>query len=219
MKKVIASMALLLFLGASGTPWAQEEQVEGERAALAAVDSLGLIFNTTDILFEMESFRGGIGAELGLQRFAIRGWLDLEFQTQFNPFSFTLGGAFKKRILPGRVSPYGGGYLEIGFAHLRTGSDPSYWYRTNALVMTLGGMLGVEVFVFDFLSLFAEYALPFEIKYTHTAESIAGSETVTNDWDYGMDIGLGNSARIGIVVYLIQKNPPPPWKRPGDDKT
>lgn len=212
MKKVVLSFAVLLLLGASGTLSAQERQSEAGGAAADFVESIGLIFNTADILFEMESFRGGVGAEFGFERFLVRGWLDLFIHTGFNPFAFTVGGAFKKQIFPGRVSPYGGGYLEIGFSHLRTGTDDANWTRVNSLPITIGGMLGVEVFVLDFLSLFVEYDLSLELKYLNTRISTAGEETVTQQWDYTFDVGLGNSARIGIVIYLVQKNPPPPWR-------
>jgi hypothetical protein len=64
---------------------------------------------------------------------------------------------------------------------------------------------GVELFIFDFLSVFAEYNLAISLAMNIERVSSAGSISATGEFAYNMDLGMGNNAKIGIVVYLRRK--------------
>jgi len=202
MNKLILVCAILIGLKAAAGLQAQDLESEVMPEPPGHPASLGLIFNTANILLEPESFRGGLGLEMGFERYTVRGWVDLFAYTEFNPFSVTLGAAVKKSFLPGRVAPYLGAFLESGFSQIRSGIDADNWTRVDTLPLTVGGLLGVEVFLLDFVSLFVEYDLAFQLYYTNTTVSIAGSQTATGSWEYTLDLGMGNNSRIGFVIYL-----------------
>jgi len=167
---------------------------------------LGVIFNTNDILLDLESYQGGVGAKIGLGQYVLRPMADILLNTDFNPFSLTLGAVLEKHILPGPVSLYWGPSLEMGVTILNNRFDADNWTQNIAWeLLSAGCVAGFELFIFDFLSVFAEYNLALTLGLNTDRMSVAGVESSTTEFTYKLDLGLGNSAMFGIVVYLTRK--------------
>ena len=167
---------------------------------------LGVIFNTNDILLDLESYQGGVGAKIGLGQYVLRPMADILLNTDFNPFSLTLGAVLEKHILPGPVSLYWGPSLEMGVTILNNRFDADNWTQNIAWeLLSAGCVAGFELFIFDFLSVFAEYNLALTLGLNTDRMSVAGVKNSTTEFTYKLDLGLGNSAMFGIVVYLTRK--------------
>ena len=69
---------------------------------------------------------------------------------------------------------------------------------SSTLNFSLGAVAGVEVFIADFLSLFAEYTL--EADFDNTTDF----QTSQSTFDYLISTKMGNNAQIGVVVYLMR---------------
>ena len=50
-----------------------------------------------------------------------------------------------------------------------------------------------------------EYNLALNLGLSFNRVSVAGSVSTTHEFTYNLDLGLGNSAKFGIVLYLIRK--------------
>jgi hypothetical protein len=154
-------------------------------SAGAQAQKWGLVFNLWDVATESVASSDGISAGLGVkywiaEKMALRGLLDFEHASNSaadtSSTYFGLSAAFEYHFKTGKVSPYAGGLVGVG---ILTGD-------TNDLALTLGGLLGVELRVMDALGLFAEYALSMYV----------------NEPDFQLELGAGNNASIGVVVYL-----------------
>ncbi len=176
----VLGLVVLLAFGVAMAAGAQGKKMDlGDQ-------KLGIIFNVPDILMGVESAADGLMAGLGLKywlkdKTALRGLLEF---TLYNPgagtttTTFGLDGAFEYHFVKGKVSPYTGAIAGIEITSV-TGSPV-------AMGLILGGILGVEVRVLDYLGLFAEYNL--RIFYS--------------DPEFDLILGMGNNASLGVVVYL-----------------
>ena len=197
---------VLLVLGCvAAFPAGKTSLFSGGKPAAGERD-LGVIFNTNDILLDLESYQGGVGAKIGLGQYVLRPMADILLNTDFNPFSLTLGAVLEKHILPGPVSLYWGPSLEMGVTILNNRFDADNWTQNIAWeLLSAGCVAGFELFIFDFLSVFAEYNLALTLGLNTDRMSVAGVESSTTEFTYKLDLGLGNSAMFGIVVYLTRK--------------
>jgi hypothetical protein len=185
-----------------------DEQIIGESLKPAPWNhDLGVILSTQSLLFDIDSYQGGIGAKISVGQFVVRGMADLLINTDFNPFSITLGATLEKHFLHGPISPYWGVFAEAGFTQLKTEFDADNWTRQITLPFTVGGLIGIEIFIFDFLSLFVEYGLPLTLGIETTQASVGGSVTSSSKFIYKVDLGLSNQSMIGIVLYFTRKKP------------
>jgi hypothetical protein len=173
-------------------------------AYLRTVD-IGIIFNTDSLLLDYESYQGGIGAKLYDGPLAYRLTTDLYLSTISESRAITLGLGAEYHFSNGRVSPYAGGYVLGSFAKARDEATSQSWTETRTIDMGFGGILGVELFVTRFLSLFAEYDLGLTYSSVSTTESIAGQRNTTQTADWTLDLGVGNESKIGIVIYLYRE--------------
>lgn len=151
---------------------------------------LGVIFNTSDLLLDLESYQAGLGAKIGWGDLCLRGLFDFTVNGSSQSFALNVGAAFEYHLIPGPISPYvgasaGGGYM--------TQSN-----ITSAATFSLGALAGVEVFIMDFLSVFAEYAL--EADFTNTTDLQSSQKT----FDYLINTKMGNNAKLGIVIYFMR---------------
>ena len=134
---------------------------------------------------------------------ALRFLGDLFYSNSANTASGTIGVTYEKHFRPGRVSPYWGGFINAGFISQKSEIDPDNWTKDTTFPLSTGGVLGVEFFIMDFLSIFAEYSLSFEGNISSTATSTAGSITKTDPvLNYSIDSGIGNNSSIGVVIYM-----------------
>ncbi len=170
-------------------------------------NNLGLIYNIdladTDFIPNPESYQGGIGVKYYiLKKLAYRGLLNIIRMGNEGSISLTLGNAAEYHFLNGRVSPYIGGLLDIGYMKVRSEVDSDNWTENVMSSVTFGPVIGTEIFILSFLSLFVEYEFVFERAKNTTRTSVAG--VVTEDSSKGVDIqtGFGNESMIGITLYL-----------------
>ena len=135
-----------------------------------------------------------------------RGMVDVLLNTGINPFSISLGGVLERHFLPGPLSVYSGPSLETGVTISTNKINSDNWTQDIALpFLTVGGVFGIEVFIFDFLSVFVEYQATFALGLDIYRVSTSGSVSSTTDFTYEFDVGLGNSGMFGIVFYLMRR--------------
>jgi len=173
---------------------------------------LGILFSTSDILLDLEGYpHGGIGAKINLKDsrdWMLRGTADLLLQNEFDPFSISLGAAFENHLWPGPISLYWGPTAETGFTtELGYKIDDDNWSRTSTWPLSLGCVLGIELFLFEFLSIFLEYQAALDLGLTTTRISTGGSVSSTTEFTYTFDIGVANKAMFGIVFYIMKRDP------------
>jgi hypothetical protein len=174
---VVCALVLVVAMGAS----AQAKQ----STAAARGQKLGLVFNVTNILLDIQEASDGVSAGLGMKywladKMALRGVLDFNYTSNSVTTSsnFGLSGAFEYHLIKAKVSPYVGGLVGIHVIGA-TGTPLDFGFF-------VGGVLGAEVAVLDYLGLFAEYNLRLNM----------------NEPSFGVDLGLGNNAQIGLIIYL-----------------
>lgn len=164
----------------------------------------GFIFNTSNLLLDIDSYQAGVGIKaLYDNNIAIRYLGDIFYSNSSNAFSTTLGAAFEKHFRKGRISPYWGGFIEAGYIGQETIEDVNNWTKNKLFPLSIGGILGVEVFLLEYISVFAEYKL--SLKGTISLESSSTFGNVTKNeavFNYSIDSGIGNNSSIGIVIYL-----------------
>ena len=197
----------ILILASSGVCAAERTAIWPGIAPKPSPVDLGIIFNTNDILLDIQGFQGGIGAKVNLKDWMLRGMVDLVLSTEFDPFSLSLGAVLEKHLCPGPVSIYWGPAVETGFTTILVSkTDEDDWSRTNILPISLGCVFGIEFFIFEALSIFVEYQAAFELGINRNRVSTAGSVSATTELTYTLDIGMGNNAMFGIVFYLMRRN-------------
>jgi hypothetical protein len=152
---------------------------------------LGLIFNTSSILLDLESYQAGLGLKVGKEKLSLRGLFDLVLNGASDSFSLKAGATIQSYLLPvSSIAPYIGG--SVGGGYMRQGNATSVW------LVSVGALVGVEVFLFDFLSVFAEYAIAADCTLT---TDIPSSQTT---FDYLVATGMGNNSKLGIVIYFMR---------------
>jgi hypothetical protein len=167
---------------------AQGAAAERKLAPAQGSFDFGLIFNTDNILLGMESYQAGIGAKASSGNLAFRGAFDFILNGAAQSFSLTTGIALEYHLNSEFISPYIGAFADAGY--MKQGD------LIAAFPFSLGLLAGVEVFVFDFLSVFVEYGFAADCVLT------TDLATTQSTFDYTIDTGMGNDKKIGIVVYL-----------------
>lgn len=164
----------------------------------------GFIFNTSNIFLDIESYQAGFGAKAILEDdLALRFLVDGYYSSSTDTFSISLGTAVEKHFRRQRVSPYWGGFIELGFMRQFEEFDSDNWTENLHFPLSAGVILGVEFFIFENVSLFAEYNLVFEGSITSSTYSESGVETEYDpEFSYSIDTGIGNEAMLGIIIYL-----------------
>jgi hypothetical protein len=185
--------------------WAQKKAPEKKKTDEKQIN--GFIFNTTNILFDIESYLGGIGFKMKNVdlKFAVcdlRLLGDFLLVKDFNMFEINLGATLEFHFLKNRVSPYWGVFLNSGLTRYRTETDSDNWSELLTIPVSTGGILGVEFFLLDSLSFFAEYAVEINLSNNFNNISVGGTLTETTTTDFYIDTKLGNSSRLGIVIYF-----------------
>lgn len=172
---------LSLFLIFSAVLYGQNEEELRE-----PVDhNIGFIFNLAGPLLKIDESGDGIQSGLGIKywlnrKIALRGLFDFYYvnDSTLSTSELTIGlaASLEYHFTEGKVSPFTG---VIAGTRISTGT-------VNNLVLYFGGLLGVEVELLDYLSLYGEYSL-----------LAAMDEPILE-----IDLGIGNSSQIGLVIYL-----------------
>ncbi len=198
-------LVLLVFSVTPPIP-AQQRSIWKGIAPTAGERDIGILFSTNDILFDIEGYQQGLGAKISIDKWMLRGMVDILLNTGVNPFSLSLGGVLERHFLPGPLSVYWGPSLETGITISTDKTDEDNWTQNIALpLLTVGRVFGIEVFVFDFLSVFLEYQAALALGLNIDRISTAGSVSSNTEFTYKFDVGLGNSGMFGIVFYLMRR--------------
>jgi hypothetical protein len=142
---------------------------------------LGLIVNAGAPFVSLSGAGDGVQTGLGMKlwlndRSVVRALLDVGYTTATDVFEFGLSAAYEHHLARGKVSPYLGGLVGVG---IDIGA-------ASNLQLYGGGLFGAEVKVIESVAFFVEYALLFEM----------------DEPDFTIDLGLGNGAQLGIIIYL-----------------
>jgi hypothetical protein len=179
-------------------------QEEGENTEEGQNDELniGFIFNTNSILLEVESYQAGIGMKFGDDNLSVRGLLDIYYIHSASLFTIDLGAAIEYHFITGIISPYFGGFIKVGFTSIYSEIDADNWTHNYSIPISAGPLLGVEIFPFPFLSIFAEYNIEARFSIGIDQVNSSGTVTQTNNFDFLIDSKIGNNSKLGIVVYF-----------------
>jgi hypothetical protein len=164
--------------------------------------AFGIIFNTGSLLLDIESYQAGVGVKLPGDIVALRLGGDIFAANSFNTLSFGVGVAVERHFRPGKASPYFGGLAYVDFTSQRDETDADTWVQNSTLNGTAGGILGIEYFLFENLSVFAEYSLAADISYITTKTSTDGTVEDSSDFSIALDTRIGNNSKIGVVIYI-----------------
>ena len=131
-----------------------------------------------------------MGVKIGWGSVCLRGLFDITVNGSAKAVGVDAGVTVEYYLLPGPVSPYigasvGGGYM--------TQSNVS-----TVETFSAGALAGVEIYIFDFLSVFAEYSIQADL--TNTTDIPSSTST----FDYLINTGMGNNAKLGVVIYFMR---------------
>jgi len=182
---------LMVFLGAIAAN-AETPKPENSKKpiTLKAPDDLGFIFNTGNILLDLESYQAGLGAKFGWDKLYLRALFDLVANGGSHSFSLNTGVTVEYHLLPEPLSFYVGGSLAGG--HMR---QESIIASTH---FSVSAIAGIEYFPFDLVSVFAEYALAADFTFSKDLQ------TLQNTFDYLIDTRMGNDSKLGIVFHIMR---------------
>ena len=207
MRKKIVLIVIIFFCIGFSYVYSQDD---GESSEIPLIEEKipsqwGFIFNTNNLLLDIDSYQAGVGIKvLRDDNVALRLLGDLFYSYSANTFSTTLGVTFEKHFKPGRVSPYWGGFVEAGYIGNKDevfASDD--WTQDNTYPLSMGAVLGAELFILEFISVFAEYSLYVRGTISSTTTNTGGVETSTDpELNFSIDSGIGNNSSLGIVIYL-----------------
>jgi len=155
-------------------------------------NDLGIVFSMSDMLLDLQDYQGGLGAKIGWGKYSLRGLFDFSASSGTNAFGVGLGVTAEYHLIPGPISPYIGASAGAGYL---TQSNV-----TSVVSFSVGALAGVEVFIADFLSVFAEYTLAAKLS------STTDLATSQNSFDYLISTGMGNNAKLGIVIYFMRSD-------------
>ncbi|MFW5835877.1 MAG: hypothetical protein ACOCVK_00550 [bacterium] len=162
----------------------------------------GFVFNASNLLLDLDEYQGGFGGKLRFPDFSLRALLAFGYASSNDTINGALGITYEQPFFTGRITPYWGMVAGAGYESERTGSDADNYTATSIITGTAGVVLGAELLLFDFLSLFAEYALAFDVASTIVEQSTGGAVAEESTLNFAVGTGLGNAASIGIVLYL-----------------
>jgi len=171
----------------------------------------GIIFNTGNILLDLKEYQSGVGIKLRGESYSIRGLFSVSYESSNDEFDTNIGVTYERPFFSGRVSPYWGVAVKGGYNLEKDETDSDNWMDTNVLTAHLAFVFGTEVYLSEFLSVFAEYNLGGAVSRTKVVQSSSGTETENKSTNFSIGTELGNEASLGVVIYLE--------KRPIEEKT
>lgn len=177
-----------------------EDVATGDSGAPAS--TVGFIFTTSDLLLDIDAYRGGFGLKLRYPDAVLRPHITFGYASTHANLEIAAGVTYEKPFFPGRVVPYWGLLASVLFRSERSEVDAENYTQVRGLTGSAGAVLGAEVFVLDFFSVFADYQLALDLAYSAVAQSVDGTVTESTRMNYAFGAGLGNDASIGLVVYL-----------------
>lgn len=217
MKKIAVFFITIFFLFAfSGANMcAQEEEPEAQVDAVDEEGGMnfiqekgytpGIIFNTSNILLDLDEYQSGVGIKLRGEDASLRGLFSISYQSSNDEFDTNMGITYEKPFFSGRVSPYWGIAGKVGLNLDKDEYDADNWVNTTSITGNLSAVFGTEVFIFEFLSVFAEYNLGASVSWAKVVQSSSGTETESTTTNFSIGTELGNEASLGVVIYLEKR--------------
>ncbi|MCK4516740.1 MAG: hypothetical protein KAU31_15875, partial [Spirochaetaceae bacterium] len=162
MKQIHRAILMLLMIGVMWSVNTQDvtagddaepdtsKEVEASEALPA------LIFNTNSLLLDLDSYKGGLGGTLRYPDSSFRVLVDLGYSSGTKSLGVGAGVVYQRPFFSGRVEPYWGFMLDAGFEREKTVVDANNYDQIDVLTASAGGVLGAEIFLLDFVSLFGE---------------------------------------------------------------
>ena len=177
---------------------AQDEEIK-----LPLPLNIGLIFNINESIVSFDSYQGGLGLKLGWNQFNFRFLVDFLYSNASETTAFDTSVSFEYHPASHFLSPYAGAYVGVGHAsQVEKIGKPKITTSTTSTSVFGGPLFGVEVFILDFLSLFAEYVVKFEHTNTTIKEKTSSNTETDTNRNLLIDTALGNGSMIGIVIYF-----------------
>ncbi|MBB6479270.1 hypothetical protein [Spirochaeta isovalerica] len=195
MKKVVFVLFIVVF---THYLIGQDTQKNEEKK----INHIGFIFSTETLLIDLDDYNGGIGIKLVLPSINFRIMGDFGYSKSSEVISGDLGIAIEKKVRNGRITPYWGGGLQAGIIHEKAETNEDNWEKLLTVPLEANAFLGVEVFLLEFISFFAEYEVSAGISYVKNSLSTYGVIEEVSSWNWDIQTGIGNSGRLGIVIYL-----------------
>lgn len=206
-QKILPAVILVLILFLCQTIFAEE----GAKKNKTIIP--GFIFNTESIFIDLESYQAGIG--LKMRDFIynekikcnLRSLLFLSFNHFFNDYSVKFGLAAEFPLIRDqRLVPYWGLFADVEYSYLFVETSETTSIAETRIPVSFGGMVGAELFLIEYVSLFAEYNLVgyllntiIEVTDPAIPEEEAGA---TSSMDFKLRTEIGNKGMIGIVIYF-----------------
>lgn len=219
MKKLTA-LFVLFFLVANISTFAQRT---GDKALLFQFSGLSFL--------GANEFDGGIGGKMFLNnKMAIRGVVKFAMKSETDPWNgvaagndgeisaskIGLGAAFEYHLAHDKVCPYFGGGFEFTTSSTERKVKYANGTQQNVIVnRTLGelgieagtqlgvfGMLGAEFFIFDNVSLGAEYRLGLSSMARSDEENTAGGVTVKTKLGSKSSFDVSSQGAFTLAIYF-----------------
>ena len=164
----------------------------------------GIVFNSKNLLMELDSFESGIGYKFfpnNVSSFIIIG--DFYYSNSLDTLSFTAGLNYLHYFNElSKINPFLSGYLDVGFISQSTISDDNNWIKNRDFPINGGIKIGSEYFILDYLSFFAEYRINLNFTTIISETNTAGTIVKTTNYSSEIDTGIGNNFNIGVVLYF-----------------
>ena len=169
----------------------------------------GVVFNIDlaggPFLPTFEEYQGGIGAKYYFtEKLAYKGLLSYQYINNSRSTSIALGNSVEYHLFDSRLSPYTGGVLNLEYVKSRSEVDELNWTEYKVTTLTLGPVFGLEYVACDFLSFFVEYEILLKFISDRSRTSSGGVITETGGNDFRVQSGLGNDAKIGMIIYFTR---------------
>jgi hypothetical protein len=191
-RRLLCAGIVIALCAAAGAAWADTQPADRSQklTPLNGPVDAGIIFSTSNILLGLESYEGGLGGKVGFGNLGLRGNFDFQLNGAANAFSVALGVTGEYHLIMQQISPYFGLFTQLGYT--------SQANVLSAVPFSVGAVAGVEVFIFDFLSVFAEYSFSIDLTLTNNLQ------TSQTNFDYLIHTSMGNHSKIGVVLYVMR---------------
>ncbi|MDC7218746.1 MAG: hypothetical protein PQJ59_02335 [Spirochaetales bacterium] len=165
-----------------------------------------LVFSLSE--FDLEEYSGGAGFKVISGPYALRTGVSLTMNDTDDSSDEIAGNwgvncVFEWHLNENRLSPYLG--FEAGWANetLRDEIDDDNWTEDVTNELTLGPVFGGEFHFMENLSFFAEYHIGWTHQWYKVRSSVDGDvDESDSEYDWLVDIGLGNEAMLGFCLYF-----------------
>ncbi len=197
--RVFKVFLIVIFISTAFYGFAETAETENVSDSDSGEFVFGMVFSTGNILFDLDAYRGGIGGRFVFPDFSLIASIGGGYESGNNVFAITGSFSAVVPIIKGRVIPYWGGVFSIDFSH--SGNVLGSSVYTNMLTSKIGGVLGVEFFLHEYVSIFAEYELVAGVSRSVVRQNINNNLVGDPAVNFMIGSDLGNNSSIGVTVY------------------